>query len=90
MVRFLRREVHSVFDPVRWQEELGTVRLYSSSLLLSGDDLRLAPFYDTASALPYDNMPIQKLRLAIKLGRPLRAEDDAVAERAKARARRLE
>lgn len=38
------------------------------SLLLSGDNVRLAPFYDIASALPYDDMPVQKLRLAMKFG----------------------
>ncbi|WP_328331006.1 type II toxin-antitoxin system HipA family toxin [Kribbella sp. NBC_00382] len=37
------------------------------SLLLSGRDLRLAPFYDVASALPYD-IAEQKLRLAMKFG----------------------
>src|SRR5262249_22143224 len=29
--------------------------------------VRLAPFYDVASALPYD-VPVQKLRLAMKFG----------------------
>jgi len=37
------------------------------SLLLSGDDVRLAPLYDTASALPY-GIHEKKLRLAMKLG----------------------
>lgn len=38
------------------------------SLLLSGDQVRLAPVYDVASALPYPDMPLQKLRLAMKFG----------------------
>lgn len=37
------------------------------SLLLLGDQVRLAPFYDVASALPYA-IPEQKMRLAMKLG----------------------
>jgi serine/threonine-protein kinase HipA len=37
------------------------------SLLLLRDQVRLAPFYDVASALPYA-IPEQKLRLAMKLG----------------------
>lgn len=37
------------------------------SLLLSGTQVRLAPFYDVASALPY-GIAEQKLRLAMKLG----------------------
>ena len=39
------------------------------SLLLSGDAVRLAPLYDISSALPYESMPVKKLRLAMKLGR---------------------
>jgi serine/threonine-protein kinase HipA len=38
------------------------------SLLLLGSQVRLAPFYDVASALPYDSIPEQKLRLAMKFG----------------------
>jgi serine/threonine-protein kinase HipA len=38
------------------------------SLLLAGRQVRLAPLYDVASALPYPDMPIQKLRLAMKFG----------------------
>ncbi len=37
------------------------------SLLLSSRQVRLAPMYDVASALPYPGMPIQKLRLAMKI-----------------------
>lgn len=38
------------------------------SLLLAGRQVRLAPLYDVASALPYSDLPIQKLRLAMKFG----------------------
>ena len=37
------------------------------SLLISGSQVRLAPLYDVASALPYD-MHEKKLRLAMKIG----------------------
>lgn len=37
------------------------------SLLLLDEEARLAPFYDVASALPYD-IPQQKMRLAMKFG----------------------
>lgn len=38
------------------------------SLLLAGEDVRLAPLYDIASALPY-GLDERKLRFAMKLGR---------------------
>jgi serine/threonine-protein kinase HipA len=38
------------------------------SLLLSGDQVRLAPLYDVASALPYPDFHGPKFRLAMKLG----------------------
>ena len=38
------------------------------SLLLLGNQVRLAPFYDVTSALPYDSIPEQKMRLAMKFG----------------------
>ena len=37
------------------------------SLLLSGAQVRLAPLYDVASALPY-KVPVEKMRLAMKFG----------------------
>ena len=37
------------------------------SLLLAGDEIRLAPLYDVASALPY-NIHEKKMRLAMKIG----------------------
>lgn len=38
------------------------------SLLLAGQDIRLAPFYDITSALPYKTIPQKKIRLAMKFG----------------------
>jgi serine/threonine-protein kinase HipA len=38
------------------------------SLLLSGDQFRLAPLYDIASAMPYPGVDHLKLKLAMKLG----------------------
>ncbi|WP_420346548.1 type II toxin-antitoxin system HipA family toxin [Pelagibius sp.] len=37
--------------------------------------VRLAPLYDLASALPYDDIDIQKLKLAMKIGRNYRLRD---------------
>lgn len=44
------------------------------SVLLAGDQVRLAPMYDVASALPYDDMYLPKLRLAMRIGGEYRAE----------------
>lgn len=38
------------------------------SVLLAGPQVRLAPLYDIASALPYDGVDPPKLKLAMKLG----------------------
>lgn len=38
------------------------------SLLLSGRQVRLAPLYDVASALPYDEMYLPRLRMAMRVG----------------------
>ncbi|WP_199514980.1 type II toxin-antitoxin system HipA family toxin [Nucisporomicrobium flavum] len=38
------------------------------SLLLEGRQVRLAPLYDLASSLPYDDMYLPRLRLAMKIG----------------------
>jgi serine/threonine-protein kinase HipA len=44
------------------------------SLLLAGGQVRLAPLYDVASALPYDDMYLPKLRMAMRIGREYRLE----------------
>ncbi|MEJ0051723.1 MAG: type II toxin-antitoxin system HipA family toxin [Methylovirgula sp.] len=38
------------------------------SLLLGGSHVRLAPLYDVASVLPYDEFDIRKVKLAMKIG----------------------
>jgi serine/threonine-protein kinase HipA len=38
------------------------------SVLLAGSSVRLAPMYDVASSLPYDDMYLPKLRLAMRIG----------------------
>ena len=38
------------------------------SLLLTSRQVRLAPLYDVASSLPYDDMYLPRLRLAMKIG----------------------
>jgi serine/threonine-protein kinase HipA len=38
------------------------------SLLLSGRRIRLAPLYDVASILPYDEFDLRKVKLAMKIG----------------------
>src|SRR5262249_39448419 len=38
------------------------------SVLLAGPQVRLAPMYDVASALPYDDMYLPKLKLAMRIG----------------------
>jgi serine/threonine-protein kinase HipA len=38
------------------------------SLLLGGPNVRLAPLYDVASILPYDDIDLQKIKLAMKIG----------------------
>jgi len=36
--------------------------------MLSGRQVRLAPLYDVASALPYDEMYLPRLRMAMRVG----------------------
>jgi serine/threonine-protein kinase HipA len=38
------------------------------SVLLSGGQVRLTPMYDVASALPYDDMYLPKLKMAMRIG----------------------
>lgn len=69
--RIAERSVRDFADALVWNWIIAGTDAHAKnySLLLSGDDVRLAPFYDIASALPYDDMPLQKLRLAMKFGR---------------------
>ncbi len=38
------------------------------SMLLAGAQVRLAPLYDIASALVYDDMDVPRLRMAMRIG----------------------
>jgi serine/threonine-protein kinase HipA len=69
--RVAERSVRDFADALVWNWIIAGTDAHAKnySLLLSGDDVRLAPFYDIASALAYDDMPIQRLRLAMKFGR---------------------
>ena len=44
------------------------------SLLIAPRQVRLAPLYDVASSLPYDDMYLPRLRLAMKIGSQYRVE----------------
>jgi serine/threonine-protein kinase HipA len=51
------------------------------SLLFSpGGGVRLAPLYDLASALPYDDLQLEKVKLAMKIGPDYRLRDIGAAE----------
>ena len=56
-------------DALAWNWLIGGTDAHAKnySLLLAGSDVRLAPLYDVASALPYRTHE-KKLRLAMKLG----------------------
>ncbi len=51
-----------------------------SLLIGAAGRVRLAPLYDLASALPYDDMDLQKLKLAMRIGRDYRLRDIAGRE----------
>jgi serine/threonine-protein kinase HipA len=44
------------------------------SLLLNGSDVRLAPLYDIASILPYEEVDLRKAKLAMKIGGEYKVE----------------
>lgn len=49
-------------------------------LIASAGRVRLAPLYDLASALPYDDTQLQKLKLAMKIGPDYRLRDIGARE----------
>jgi serine/threonine-protein kinase HipA len=69
--RIAERSLRDFADALVWNWIIAGTDAHAKnySLLLSGEDVRLAPFYDIASALPYDDMPTRRLRLAMKFGR---------------------
>jgi serine/threonine-protein kinase HipA len=62
--------VHRFADALAWNWLIGGTDAHAKnySLLLSAGQVRLAPLYDVASALPY-GVDEHKLRLAMKVGR---------------------
>jgi len=64
-----RSATESFLDALVWNWAIAGTDAHAKnySLLLAGDQVRLAPFYDVASALPY-NIAEQKMRLAMKFG----------------------
>lgn len=64
-----REAARAFLDALIWNWVIAGTDAHAKnySLLLSGSQTRLAPLYDVASALPY-NLPIQKMRLAMKWG----------------------
>ncbi|WP_420323169.1 HipA domain-containing protein [Kribbella catacumbae] len=64
-----RSATESFLDALVWNWVIAGTDAHAKnySLLLAGDQVRLAPFYDVASALP-DEIAEQKMRLAMKFG----------------------
>lgn len=50
------------------------------SLLLGAGSIRLAPLYDIASSLPYENLDRQRMTLAMKIGGEYRVRDIGVRQ----------
>lgn len=86
IIQLLRREVHPAErandEVARFVDLLafnwiiaGTdAHAKNYSLLHSSHQVRLSPAYDVASALPYDDMYLPKLRLAMRIGGEYRIE----------------
>jgi serine/threonine-protein kinase HipA len=64
------RAVHGFLDALafNWIVAGTDAHAKNYSVLLSGDQVRLAPMYDVASALPYDDMYLPQLKLAMRVG----------------------
>jgi serine/threonine-protein kinase HipA len=67
--RSIEKSIWQFVDALAWNWIIGGTDAHAKnySLLLAGDEVRLAPLYDIASALPY-GMHEKKLRLAMKIG----------------------
>ncbi len=80
IVDLLRQEIHPAtvggasierfVDALAYNWVIGGADAHAKnySVLLSGRQVRLAPLYDIASALPYDDMYLPKLRMAMRIG----------------------
>jgi serine/threonine-protein kinase HipA len=63
-------DLHTFADALGFNWLIGGTDAHAknSSLLIGGRRIRLAPLYDVASVLPYDDFDWQKLKLAMKIG----------------------
>lgn len=75
-VRVAERSVERFVDALAFGWVIGGTDAHAKnySLLLAGNQVRLAPMYDVASALPYDDMHVSKLRMAMRIGGEYRLE----------------
>ncbi|MGH9039147.1 MAG: type II toxin-antitoxin system HipA family toxin [Acidimicrobiia bacterium] len=62
--------VQAFLDALAWNWLIGGTDAHARnySLLLAGDQVRLAPLYDVASVLPYDGVDEMKLKMSMKIG----------------------
>jgi serine/threonine-protein kinase HipA len=86
IIGLLRREIHPVriaeahvsrfVDALAFNWIIAGTDAHAKnySLLLAGRQVRLAPLYDVASALPYDDMYLPRLRMAMRVGGEDRVE----------------
>jgi serine/threonine-protein kinase HipA len=67
--RFVEESTFRFLDALAWNWLIGGTDAHAKnySFLLAGDEVRLAPLYDIASALPY-GMHERKLHFAMKIG----------------------
>jgi serine/threonine-protein kinase HipA len=70
MVESIRRFVDAV--ALNWLLAGTDAHAKNYSVLLAGRLVRLAPLYDIGSALPYDDMHLPKLRMAMRVGHEYR------------------
>ncbi len=73
---FVERARERLIDALAWNWIIGGTDAHAKnySLVLRGGEVRLAPLYDVASALPYPGVHIPKLKLAMKVGGEYRLE----------------
>jgi serine/threonine-protein kinase HipA len=65
-----QRATERFVDALAWNWIVGGTDAHAKnySLLLRGGEVRLAPLYDVASILPYPDVQLPKLKLAMKIG----------------------
>lgn len=82
--------IRTFLDALIWNWIIGGTDAHAKnySLLLAGPEVRLAPLYDIASALPYDTAE-QRLRLAMKFGSDYRLNPGGSPWKHLARATRM-